>query len=59
MRHWLRETLSRRGLLGAGLAAAGGSVMGGMAARGQTTHTGHQRPRRRPGRRRTTAPMAA
>jgi FtsP/CotA-like multicopper oxidase with cupredoxin domain len=41
MRHWLRETLSRRGLLGAGLAAAGGSALGGIAARGQTTHTGH------------------
>jgi FtsP/CotA-like multicopper oxidase with cupredoxin domain len=42
MRHWLRETLSRRRLLWASFAAATGSALGG--AIGQTSHSGHNAP---------------
>lgn len=37
---WVREKISRRGLLWGGLAAAGGSAIAGTAS-GQTSHSGH------------------
>jgi len=41
MRAWLKETLNRRRLLWGSFAAAGGSLLGGMAATGQSPHPGH------------------
>jgi FtsP/CotA-like multicopper oxidase with cupredoxin domain len=41
MRSWLRDSLSRRRILWGGLAAASGSALGAIAARGQTPHAGH------------------
>ena len=41
MRIWLRDVLSRRGLLRGGLATAGGSILGAIAASSQTPHGGH------------------
>jgi manganese oxidase len=41
MRRWLRETVNRRHLLWGSLATASGSLLGGMAAIGQSSHAGH------------------
>ena len=41
MRTWLKETLNRRRLLWGSLAAAGGSLLRGVAATGQSPHAGH------------------
>ena len=38
---WLREKVSRRGLLSAGLAAAGGTAVCATGALGQSSHAGH------------------
>ena len=38
MRTWLKETLNRRRLLWGSLAAAGGSLLGGVAATGQSPY---------------------
>ena len=41
MRNWLREAVNRRHLLWGGLATASGSLLGGVAATGQSSHAGH------------------
>ena len=41
MRNWLRETVNRRHLLWGSLATASGSLIGGAAATGQSSHAGH------------------
>ncbi|WP_246777260.1 hypothetical protein [Microvirga sp. VF16] len=41
MRNWLRETVNRRHLLWGSLATASGSLLGGVAATGQSPHAGH------------------
>ena len=41
MTGWLRERLSRRAVLAAGIAAAGTSAVGASGALGQTDHSGH------------------
>ena len=41
MRTWLKQTLDRRRLLWGSLAAAGGSLLSGLAASGQSSHAEH------------------